>query len=241
VRRLSVFTLLAAVAALVLAQTAFAQASQTYTTTLNTLNGSGASGNATVTVEGNQATVEIQSQGLTPGQPHAQHIHIGGQNVCPTAANDQNGDGFVSVPEGQPSYGEVQVALTTQGDVSADSGFAVERMPVADQNGNVSYSRTFALPEGVSPEQIAGGVIVQHGIDINGNGEYDFDANGASEAMPDLPFEGTVPATCGALAATGGMTDLPDTGGISPLTMALGGGLLLVAGGGVLFARTRRV
>ena len=113
------------------------------------------------------------------------------------------------------------------------------RMPTADANGNVSYSRTFTLPAGVSASDIANGVIVQHGIDINGNGEYDFEANGASEAMPDLPFEGTVPADCGALQSADA---LPDTGGVSPLTLALGGGLLLVAtGGGLLFARTRRV
>lgn len=58
--------------------------------------------------------------------------------------------------------------------------------------------------------------------------------------MPDLPFEGTVPANCGALEPAAGA--LPETGGVSPLTLALGGGLLLVAtGGGLLFARTRRV
>lgn len=191
-----------------------------------------------MTTNGDQVTVEIQSSGLTPNQPHAQHIHIGGENVCPTAANGQNSDGFVSVPEGQPSYGPVQVALTTEGDVSADSGFDVARMPTADANGNVSYSRTFTLPEGVSAEDIAGGVIVQHGIDINGNGQYNFEANGASEAMPQLPFEATVPADCGALAPAADA--LPDTGGVSPLTLALGGGLLLVATGGLLFARTRR-
>lgn len=56
--------------------------------------------------------------------------------------------------------------------------------------------------------------------------------------MPDLPFEGTVPANCGALEPAAGA--LPETGGVSPLTLALGGGLLLVAtGGGLLFARTR--
>jgi LPXTG-motif cell wall-anchored protein len=238
-RRLGVFTLLAAVAALVLAQTAFAQSGQTYTTSLDTLNGSGATGNATVTVNGNQATVEIQSQGLTPGQPHAQHIHIGGQNVCPPPSADTDGSGAISVAEGQPFYGAIKIALTETGDISADSGTAVDRMPVADENGNLSYSRTFALPDGVSPDQLASGVIVQHGIDFNGNGEYDASA-GQSSVDPSLPFEGTVPADCGELAATGGMTDLPDTGGLSPLTLALGGGLLLVVGGGLLFARTTR-
>ena len=128
------------------------------------------------------------------------------------------------------------MSLTTAGDVSANSGFDVTRMPTADANGNVSYSRTFTLPQGLTAADIANGVIVQHGIDINGNGAYDFDANGASEAMPDLPFEGTVPADCGKLVA---MT-MPDTGGISPMTIALLGGSALLAvalAGGYLVRR----
>lgn len=230
-RKLGLSLALAAAFALAMAPAAFAHSgAHTYTTTLDTLNDSGAAGDATVTVEGSQATVEIESQGLTPGQPHAQHIHIGGQNVCPPPSADTDGSGAISVAEGGPFYGDIQVSLTAEGDVSAESGTAVDRMPVADDSGNLSYSRTFALPEGVSPEQIADGVIVQHGIDFNGNGEYDFSA-GKSSADPSLPFEGTVPATCGKLVETEGMTDLPDTGGPSMALVGLGlGGLLMALG-----------
>lgn len=196
---------------------------------MDTLNGSGAAGDATVEVNGDQATVTINTQGLAPGQPHAQHIHIGGQNVCPPPSADTDGSGAITVAEGAPFYGEIQVSLTTQGDVSGDSALAVERMPVADENGNLSYSRTFALPEGVSATDVASGVIVQHGIDFNGNGEYDASA-GQSSADPSLPFEATAPATCGELVQTTGATELPETGGPSPLLVA---GALLLAGAGI--------
>jgi hypothetical protein len=32
---------------------------------------------------------------------------------CLKLANDQNGDGLVSTPEGQPSYGPILTSLTT--------------------------------------------------------------------------------------------------------------------------------
>lgn len=211
---------------------------QTYTTTLNSLNGSGASGTATVTVNGNQATVDIQSQGLAPGQPHAQHIHIGGQNVCPPASADTDGSGAISVAEGQPFYGPIAVPLTTTGDVSPESALAVDRMPTADANGNLSYSRTFTLPSGTAAADIANGVIVQHGIDFNGNGMYDT-SSGQSSVDPSLPFEATVPADCGKLVA---MTSMPETGGISPISIALlGGSVLVVAGLGIGYLVRRRL
>jgi Cu/Zn superoxide dismutase len=68
---------------------------QTYTADLNPLNTSGSSGTATVVVNGNQVTVTIESTGLSPNLPHAQHIHIGGQNICPTDAADDDGDGLI--------------------------------------------------------------------------------------------------------------------------------------------------
>ena len=234
-KKLSVFVLLAAVVSVVLAQAAFAQSnSQTYQATLDQLNGSGASGNATVTVNGDQVTVNIETSGLAPNQPHAQHIHIGGQNVCPPASADKNGDGITTVVEGMPFYGGVKVALTTKGDTSMNSGFAVPRMPVADANGNVSYSRTFTLPQGVSPSDIANGVIVQHGIDLNNNGKYD---GVKSTAMPALPQEATVPADCGKLVAV----SMPNTGGPSSTTLALLGGAALISlGAAAGFVARRR-
>ena len=44
--------------------------------------------------------------------------------------------------------------------------------------------------------------IVIHGIDLNGDGGYDFE-NGPSPLTSDLPFEATVPAGCGELEFAG--------------------------------------
>jgi hypothetical protein len=41
--------------------------------------------------------------------------------------------------------------------------------------------------------------IVQHGVDLNHNGRYDFKAAGKSELDPSLPQEATIPANCGVI------------------------------------------
>ncbi len=180
---------------------------------LSALNGSGANGTATVQVNGNQVTVTIKSSGLSPNLPHAQHIHIGGQNMCPTKAADQDGDGLINTVEGQPAYGPVQVSLTTQGDVSAESALAVDRFPVADANGMLNYSRTFELPEGVTAQDVEMGVIVQHGISKLFGDPNMYDGDPRSSLDPSLPLEATIPTTCGKIMTAGmpgtGIEDLP--------------------------------
>lgn len=70
-------------------------------------------------------------------------------------------------------------------------------MPVADRNGNVSYTRTIQVSQAVA-DHIGNLHVVQHGIDPNGNGTYDF-GKGKSELDPKLPQEATAPAGCGML------------------------------------------
>lgn len=180
--------------------TAFAgHGGSTYDATLSELNGSGAGGTATIQLndDASQATITLDPTGLDEGLPHAQHIHgeIGSANTCPTMDADENGDGVVDVAEGLPSYGGVQVSLTTEGDTSADSALAVDRFPV----GNESYSRTIDISEEVSGE-LENLHFVIHGVDENDNGEYDGEAE--SSLDPNLPREATLPAACGQLALT---------------------------------------
>lgn len=163
--------------------------------------GSQVSGNARVTVEGNQVTVRLQAQGLTPNLVHVQHIHGIGRNECPTAEarNDRVDDGLIDTVEGLPDYGAIQVSLTTTGDTSSGSGLAVERFPVADAHGKLKYERTFTI--GVDfPKDVAQNLeqhhFVVHGIDVNRNGKYDFEA-GVSGLTSSLPLEAELPATCG--------------------------------------------
>lgn len=167
-----------------------------YRANLSSLNGSGASGQATLLLRGRRLTVIATSRGLAPGLPHAQHIHgvIGGRNACPTRAADKNGDGLISTAEGKPAYGPIDVSLTTRGDTSPNSGLAVNRFPVAFGSGVVVYKRTFTVPSKVA-RNLGKLHIVQHGVDLNGSGKYDGRAR--STIDPSLPLEATIPADCG--------------------------------------------
>ena len=50
--------------------------------------------------------------------------------MCPTMESDTDGDGLLTNEEASGEYGNVFMALTTNGDASAESGLAVDRMPV---------------------------------------------------------------------------------------------------------------
>jgi hypothetical protein len=197
-----------------------------YSIELGELNGSSSSGVAVLTLaEDGSLTVNIEAEGMVPGQPHAQHIHgdssLERDFTCPTQDADANGDGIVNVVEGIPSYGEIHIALTTAGDATPASGLAVERFPVAGADGSVSYERTFKaseLPDGTATA-VRNLHVVTHGIDVNGNGEYDM-AAGPSELDPALPQEATAPASCGTIGGSN-ISTIPAGGvdtGVGPLT-----------------------
>jgi hypothetical protein len=167
------------------------------------LNNSGASGTANLALEGDQLTTDIASEGLAPGLPHAQHIHGLEQAMseCPTILNDQNGDNLVNTTEGEPSYGPILTSLTTEGDTSPESALAVDRFPVANEDGTLTYDRTFGVPANVA-DRLEEFAIVQHGVDLKG--VYDEDAAGPSDLDPSLPQEATIPANCGVIVPVSG-------------------------------------
>jgi hypothetical protein len=167
---------------------------------LNPLNRSGSDGTAILHKEGGKLDAKIYSSGMAPNLPHAQHIHGFKQAVseCPTLAADDDGDGLINTAEGLPSYGPIQVSLTITGDTSPASGLAVDRFPVANSVGLVSYNRTFSVPRNVALN-LGKKAIVQHGVDLNHNGRYDFKSAGRSELDPSLPQEATIPANCGVI------------------------------------------
>ncbi len=204
-KRLTLVLLLAVVASLVLASVAFAQGGdqkKLFKADLNPLNRSGASGIAKLTLEDTRlTTTTARSHGLAPELPHAQHIHGMAQAIseCPTLrAADDNDDGLLNTVEGVPFYGPIAVSLTTRGDTSPASGLAVKRFPVANEGGSLKYTRTFGIPSKVA-RNLGDFAIVQHGVDLNGNGKYDFRAAGKSELDPTLPQEATIPANCGVI------------------------------------------
>jgi hypothetical protein len=156
-------------------------------------------------LEGDKLNTDIASEGLAPNLPHAQHIHGLEQALseCPSLAADLNGDGLVNTTEGQPSYGPILTSLTTEGDTSPDSALAVDRFPVANEDGTLTYDRTFGVPTNVA-DRLGEFAIVQHGVDLNGNGVYDEGAAGPSDLDPSLPQEATIPANCGVIMPVSG-------------------------------------
>jgi hypothetical protein len=171
-----------------------------YKAHLNPLNHSGAEGHAILQKEGNKKVeTEIHSHGLAAKLPHAQHIHgfKKALSECPTLAASGR-DNLITTAEGLPSYGPIQVSLTTTGDTSPKSALAVDRFPVANTKGSVEYERTLSVSANVA-KNLGKKVIVQHGVDLNDNGRYDFKAAGKSELDPSLPQEATIPATCGVI------------------------------------------
>ena len=76
-KKLGLVLLLAVAVSLSLASVAVAQSSsqKVFKAKLDSLNRSGATANATLTLEGRRLTTRIESDDMAPKLPHAQHIH----------------------------------------------------------------------------------------------------------------------------------------------------------------------
>ena len=216
---------------LVLGVSSPAHADTTVRSKLEALNSSGVSGTVTLTGRSDGSlTVVIRAQGLVPGVPHAQHIHgsVGGEHfMCPSAGDDTNGDGVLTNEEAAGEYGTIFLSLTTRGSASASSGLALDRMPVTTDSGRLQYRRTFPAAE--VPDEMLDHLsevhIVLHGIDANGNGQYDLAGLGESTfaknlGFPGVPEEATDPAACGVVTGAGAPLHPrggPETGGAAPV------------------------
>jgi len=163
----------------------------TYTATLGALNGSGVSGTATVTVEGDQMMVTVDVEGTVAEQVHPQHIHGGTDGMmssCPTMEADSNGDGRISVSEGAPAYGGILVPLDGSLDTAEDLG-EVETFPTANTDGAYTYDRSIATADlGVNEDRSFDDLSLEnHAIVVHG-------------AMVDGAYQATLPVACGALS-----------------------------------------
>jgi Cu/Zn superoxide dismutase len=155
--------------------------------------GSNVTGSADLTRVDGTLHVEIHATGLTPNIPHLMHIHgvLKARNECPPSSADTNGDGLISIGEGLPFYGPVNVSLTTSGDTSAASGGDLSRMVIADANGEINYDRSFRIPRDVAAK-LGKLAIVVHGLD-----------GLDSAAGYSSPMEVTIPVACGAIVQAG--------------------------------------
>lgn len=172
------------------------------------------SGSATVEIDedSNEADVSIDWQGLAAEIPdlsgteyeelsnmpfpHAQHFHGTGQGQCPTPEDDEDGNGVVDTPEGQPAYGPVVTSLTEEdAGTSPDETLDVDNFPAGD---SASYNRTIELSDEAADE-VRGdnAVVVIHGL----NPEI-MPGESALEPSPlddGFPLAATAPALCGEL------------------------------------------
>lgn len=223
---------------------AVADSGTSYQATLNPLNHATGSGMATLTLNGNTATITESWSGLASQfngspYPHVQHIHIGAAGVCPGPSADKNGDGVISTTEGAPSYGAIGTTLSTKGDTSPAAGTNIK---IAPAGPSTDYHRTIRLdPKTMASLRNDTAVIVVHGLDpktLSAKAQKE-----KSDLVPSLPLAATSPALCGAVHAmpAGGVnTGSGSTGGIEDAGLLWLAGGLFVGGAGTVLYTVRR-
>lgn len=164
-----------------------------YSGTLTPLNESGVTGTFTIEQRGQgQITVMIKATGLevTPN-PHVAHIHglEGSQEaMCPTIAQDSDGDGFVELAEGLPVYGPIIIPL---GDVDPDNDGVVDYSMTFNLNKSSTFdggkNKGDLLPLGLRE-------IVLHGLTLD-----DGDGANGGEADGTAGYKTVLPVACGAI------------------------------------------
>lgn len=139
-----------------------------YKTCAKGLNDSGVIALATASIDGDFITVTVLATGMQTGMEHPQHIHGftdaeprmlegGGTTrdaICPpdSASGD---DDIITIGEGLPFYGGVQLPLEVSTDV----------FPTPDGMGNYIYQRTFPMTADLSGFEDK--VVVLHGLDTD--------------------------------------------------------------------------
>ncbi|MDT0577194.1 hypothetical protein RM533_13625, partial [Croceicoccus sp. F390] len=157
-------------------------------TSFTALNASGVSGVgfAAFDEETGTLTVTIRAAGLEADQVHPQHIHgfmaqdgTVAESMVPTLDVDDDDDGFIELMEGGQTYGPVLLDLTADGE-----------FPTADENGVISFTQTYQLPEqdlGADP-MLDLREFVLHGLSlVTGDGSNGGEADGTAGYKATLP------------------------------------------------------
>lgn len=159
--------------------------------------GSNASGRAMLALRGDTVSVLLKARGLSPNLPHAAHIHGKDHpeiSTCPGADRRVGGvsDSLIETVDGLADYGPILVSFTTSGDTTPASGLALDRMPMAKDNGKFTFRRDIQVPAEVA-DHLDEKHIVIHGHDIDGDGNY----NAGPITALGAPLEAELPVACG--------------------------------------------
>lgn len=107
---------------------------------LNTdITGSETKGTARFVVNGNTISVTIEVEGAPANVEHWQHFHgfaNGDDAQCPTADQDENGDGIIDLIETEAVSGTTMVPFNV---APAEMDIPTDTYPVADEDGNYYY------------------------------------------------------------------------------------------------------
>ncbi|WP_353990444.1 hypothetical protein ABVF11_07615 [Pediococcus argentinicus] len=106
-----------------------------------------AHGTATFEIDDNQLTINIEMHDTPANIQHWEHFHgfpDGHQAEIATMDQDQNGDGFVDLPETEPVSGTTMVPFN---DEPAKMDIPNDEYPVSDANGDFSYTRVVPLDQ----------------------------------------------------------------------------------------------
>lgn len=144
---------------------------QRFTVDLRPLNGSEASGRATLSMAGEHLTVDIAATDLERNRIHEQHIHglvVADEDAsCATSAEDDDGDRFVGLREGMSAWGRSLRAL--------------EPFPTVGGSGRLDYELTLTVdPQELQPLENRVLLLRGRSADVNEEG-------GGAEYLPDLP------------------------------------------------------
>ena len=117
-------------------------------------------------------------------------------------------DRLIETVDGLPDYGPILVTFSTSGDTSPEPGLALDRAPMADEDGHLKYHRLLEIPADVR-EDLDHLHIVIHGEDLDDDGAYD------PGPITELgaPLEAELPVACGELDGGNGHHDDHDEEG----------------------------
>lgn len=181
-----------------------ATAEVVYEAQLSALNseitGSETTGTARFVVNGNTVSVTIEVEGAPANVEHWQHFHgfaNGDDAQCPTADQDENGDGIIDLIETEAVAGTTMVPFNA---APAEMDIPTDTYPVADEEGNYSYEAEINLED---LAKVFGEAFDGENIDlekrvlfIHGVAE-DTKLPESVQSLGPIPAQTTLPIACG--------------------------------------------